>query len=115
MEYLERFILQNIHFDDDVRFEGVLEGAQPSLVISQPKYEGVDPENPHPSPAEIRAWLASPEQGFTQNYDGTWHDPEDGLVFFDTKPANWIKTRAGLRPIDIYIRYATSAMIEEWA
>lgn len=114
LEYLERFILQNILFDDDVRFEGILEGAQPSLVISQPKYEGVNPENPHPSPKEIRGWLESPEQGFTQNYDGTWFDPEDGLVLFDTKPANWIKTREGIRPIDIYIRHATLAMITEW-
>ncbi len=114
LEYLERLLLQARHFNDDVRFEGVLGSAPPSLVISQPKYEAADPDNPHPTRQEIREWLSGSKQGFEQNHDGTWYDAEDDLVLDDTKPANWIKTKEGLRPIDVHMRHATPAMLTEW-
>ena len=39
-EYLSRMLLHNREFGDDVRFEGYLDGEQPSLIVSQPHIKG---------------------------------------------------------------------------
>jgi hypothetical protein len=39
-EYLDRLILHNREFGDDIRVEGYVDGPLPSLVISQPGIEG---------------------------------------------------------------------------
>jgi hypothetical protein len=108
-EYLERMIIANEVFQDAIQLEGIIEGDQSSIVISQPKLEGSMPEQ-----VEISAHLKD-----TLKFDRVdtliWYRPTDGLVIGDTKRSNFIKTPDGqLVPIDIAARYATPEMAESW-
>ncbi len=108
-EYLERMIIANEVFQDAILLEGIIEGDQSSIVISQPKVEGTMPEQ-----TEITAHLRD-----TLKFDRVdtliWYRPVDGLVIGDTKRSNFIKTPDGqLVPIDIAARFATPKMAESW-
>ncbi len=109
-EYLERFIIVNELFGDAVFFEGIIEGEQPSLIISQPKLEGVLPEQP-----EITAYLRD-KMKFERVDTLIWHRPADGVVIGDTKRSNFLKTPDGeILPIDVAARFATPEMTASWS
>lgn len=108
-EYLERMIIANEVFQDAILLEGVIEGDQSSIVISQPKLEGSMPEQ-----AEITAHLRD-----TLKFDRVdtliWYRPVDGLVIGDTKRSNFIETPDGqIVPIDLTACFATPEMAESW-
>jgi hypothetical protein len=107
-EYLERMILTNEVWGDELVFEGLIEGDLPSLVISQPRLEG-----PHPEPIRINAFLR--QQGFVRKDTLMWYRPADGLAVSDTKPSNFIETPAGdILPIDLPMRFASLPMTQAW-
>jgi len=109
LEYLERMILANEVFQDAIRFEGVIEGDLPSLVISQPKLEGALPEQ-----KEITLHLRD-RLGFDRVDTLIWYRPVDGLVIGDTKRSNFIETPDGqIVPIDLTACFATPEMAESW-
>lgn len=113
-EYLRRQRLQNDLFQDDIRLEGVMVGEGPSLVIgqsagglslviSQPWLDAADPARPHPSEAQIAAFLE--KMGFTPIFDALfgWRQEDGPLIILDAKPDNFLLTPAGLLPIDLLI------------
>ncbi|MCX6853597.1 MAG: hypothetical protein NTV80_01690 [Verrucomicrobia bacterium] len=109
LEYLERMIIINEVFQDSISFEGIIEGDQSSLVISQPKVEGDLPEQP-----EITEYLRHVLQ-FERVDTLIWYRPADGLVIGDTKRSNFIKTPDGdLLAIDITARFASATMAASW-
>jgi hypothetical protein len=112
-ELLFRLSLQNEIFLDDIRVEGIFESSGPSIIIgqktdgvslvfSQPWIEAEDPAEPYPSEDEIgklmRGFGFSEMQG---SFYGWKHD--DGAVVLDAKPDNFIKSEAGIIPIDLQI------------
>ena len=109
VEYFERMIIANEMFGDAIRFEGIIEGDQSSIVISQPKVEGVMPEQ-----SEITIHLRD-RLGFDRVDTLIWYRPSDGLVIADTKRSNFIETPDGqIVPIDIAACFASSEMAESW-
>lgn len=108
-EYLERMVILNEVFQDAICFEGILEGDQPSVVISQPKIEGSIPAQ-----AQITGYLRY-KLGFDRVDTLIWYRPTDGLVIGDTKRSNFLITPDGqLVPIDVTTCFATSEMTASW-
>jgi hypothetical protein len=108
-DYFERMISANEVFGDGIRFEGIIEGDQSSIVISQPKVEGSMPEQP-----EITVHLRD-RLGFDRVDTLIWYRPSDGLVIGDTKRSNFIQTPDGqIVPIDIAACFASAEMAESW-
>jgi hypothetical protein len=108
-EYLERMVILNETFFSMIQLEGIIEGDQSSIVISQPKVEGSMPDQ-----AEITAHLRD-KLGFDRVDTLIWYRPNDGLVIGDTKRSNFIKTPDGqIVPIDITARFAAPEMAESW-
>lgn len=114
LEYLQRQQIQNELFEDEIRLEGLMisEGlsmiiGQPpggiSFVISQPWVDAIHPHQPHPSETEIAAFLRS--LGFTPLFGALfgWIHDEAGVVMLDAKPDNFIRTVAGILPIDVLL------------
>ena len=106
---MERMIIANEVFGNQIGYEGVVEGDQSSIVISQPKVKGILPEQ-----TEITVHLRD-KLGFDRVDTLIWYRPFDGLVIGDTKRSNFIKTPDGqLVPIDIAARFASPEMAESW-
>jgi hypothetical protein len=112
MFYLRRLELMNQTFDADLRVEGVsfgkslligAKGEQPSLVISQPWIRADNPKQPHPTPAQIREFMEALE--FTElagSYYG-WYRRSDNITVLDARPDNFVRSHAGVVPIDLVI------------
>ncbi|HBJ83288.1 MAG TPA: hypothetical protein DDZ88_05330 [Verrucomicrobiales bacterium] len=114
LEYLERFILHNALFQDDVRLEGVVITAQPpalvgavpggcSMVISQRWLIAADDQNPHPIVSQISAYMQ--ERGFKPLPDSFfgWFREDDGVIVLDAKPDNFVLTPDGILPFDLVL------------
>lgn len=113
-EYLHRLALQNQFFADDLRLEGAIVSEGPSMIIgeapgglslvtSQQWLEADNPDDPHPAEVEVINFLQ--DQGFQSifgSFYGWQHSGED-LVVLDAKPDNFIKTPAGILPIDLLL------------
>ncbi|MBL9153938.1 MAG: hypothetical protein JNK37_15705 [Verrucomicrobiales bacterium] len=99
MEYLERWRLGNEVFGDGAEMLGII--ADPRgvrCVIRQPEVEAADLYHPHPTTREIYDWMW--DAGFA--YDsGAWVREADGVVVTDAHVGNFIKTKQGLRPVDV--------------
>jgi len=71
------------------------------MVVSQQYVKPADPNSPHPSASEIADFMRS--QGFQptpKSYFG-WERSEDGIKVLDARPDNFIKTPAGVVPVDL--------------
>lgn len=114
LEYLERFILHNALFQDDVRLEGVLVSDQPSqlvgavpggcsMVISQRWLIAADDQNPHPTSEQIVSFMQ--ELGFESLPDSFfgWFREDDGVIVLDAKPDNFVLTADGILPFDLVL------------
>jgi hypothetical protein len=113
-EYLRRMALQILFIDSDLKLEGVIISekpsiilfeppGQPSFVISQRWFERTD----RVTTEEIRELME--DSGFQlvpRSYFG-WFRREDRMVVVDAKPDNFIKTAAGLVPIDLQMAQFT--------
>lgn len=117
LEYLERFTLHNLIFQDDVRLEGAIVSEKPvslvgavscglSLVISQRWLVAADADAPHPTLDEISTFMA--ELGFVplENSMFGWFHEQNGILALDAKPDNFIKTPDGILPFDLVLMHA---------
>jgi len=98
-EYLDRLILHNTLFDDDIRLEKVLlNGGRPIVVTSQPAIKG------HPAkPQDLDVLMQ--EKGYEKLADGAFYDEREGLLVFDLFPRNAIQTEdRRIYPIDPVIQ-----------
>lgn len=106
--------LQNRLFGDEIRLEGAMIHAGPSmilgqppdgfsLVISQPWLEAADNKRQFPSEQEIHDFLC--EIGFRPLLKSLygWQSHDDSFVVLDAKPDNFIATADGILPIDLLI------------
>lgn len=100
-EYLERMILHNREFGDDVRLEGYLAGDHPSLVISQSDVQG--------SPATLEQMTSQMlDFGFQplgnlevgRNNSVSFYHPGRRIVLFDAHPGNFFHASGLTLPID---------------
>ena len=110
--YLCRLGLMNEFFLSDLRLEGVIlakslilfaQGTQPRLVVSQPWIQADNLKYPYPTNEEITAFMKS--CGFTlikKSYFG-WQNKKAQLLILDARADNFIKSKAGVVPIDLVI------------
>jgi len=113
LEYLERLLLQNQLFGDDLKLEGVAEEpGGVSIVTSQPVLVGIAP-----SPAEITAFMQQlwfqPLAGLQLGHPGAlaFHRDLDEVAVFDAHVANFVKDTAGtVLPIDLILVRADGAL-----
>ena len=110
--YFRRLQLMNREFDSDLRFEGIIlakslilfaTGKHPCIVISQPWHRPADPNDPHPSQAQISEFMKS--LGFAEvrgSYFG-WYKNRGKIRVADARPDNFIKSEIGVIPIDLVI------------
>lgn len=107
-EYLTRMALHIAVFGSDLRLEGVTISKKPSMIIGQPSGQ---PSIVISQPWYEKAGIATNEaihdllvgEGFRSvpsSYFG-WYRPQDGVVIVDAKPDNFIRTPAGVIPIDL--------------
>ena len=118
VEYLRRMALQILVFEGDLKLEGVSISDKPSMIIGQPAGE--------PSFVISQPWYARSERATTEeiaellkesgfvevpgSYFG-WYRPADGVVIVDAKPDNFIKTVAGIVPIDLQMAHFTTEQL----
>lgn len=110
--YLARLQLMNEVFGAGLRLEGVAlgqslligqSGEQQSIVVSQQWIRAANPDQPHPSEAEIELFMRS--LGFEPlagAYFG-WHRARDGVRVVDARVDNFIKSADGVVPIDLVV------------
>lgn len=111
IDYLERWLLHNELFGDDVRFVGaLLEGDQLRLVISQPAIAGV--------PATLEQisdfFTNNGWYRFTVGKELAFYEPERQVAISDTHRGNIILMDDGLlAPIDLRVQPMTGALLDQ--
>ncbi len=119
-EYLIRQALQVAVFGSDLRLEGVSISdkpsmvlfeppGQPSFVVSQEWFEG----GQAPTMTEIAQRLEADGFCFVADSYFGWYRPLDGVVIVDAKPDNFMKTSAGIVPIDLQMAVFTQQQAQE--
>ena len=104
LEYLERIVLFNEVFGDDIRLVGVIAEPEPAIVTTQPVIRGRDA-----SPAEIVTFMA--DLGFAPLDDvvvgrrdsASFFRAADGVAVFDAHGENIIAAETGIAPIDLFV------------
>lgn len=98
-EYLDRLVLQNQIFHDDIRLWRIVENAgTPIIITSQPAIEGKAATQ-----GDLDDMMT--EMGYEKMADGAYYDSEAGLLIFDLFPRNAIQTADGvIYPIDPVIQ-----------
>jgi hypothetical protein len=98
-EYLDRLLLQNEIFDDDIRLERIVENVgRPIIITSQPAIKGTAPTQ-----AALDELMI--EKSYEKLADGAYYDERAGLLIFDLFPRNAIQTADGqIYPIDPVIQ-----------
>jgi hypothetical protein len=101
-EYLDRLVLQNRIFNDDVRLERIVErGGKPIIISSQPFIKGTEPVQ-----AALDELMLS--KGYEVLATGAYYDFDAGLLVFDLFPRNAILAADGqIYPIDAVIQRVT--------
>ena len=81
-EYLDRLLLQNCIFNDDIQLEYIVSwNEKPIIVISQPFISG-----DYADQASLDNMMQ--EHGFEKFISGAYYDSDDGLLVFDLFPKN---------------------------
>ena len=111
IEYLERWLLHNAFFADQVRFLGViatLEGYR--LLIEQPAIAGV----PATDDAQISDFFTGNGwKPFTTGGETAFFDPANELAISDTHRGNLILMADGLlAPIDLRIQRLSGSLLD---
>lgn len=113
LEYLERLLLQNQIFGDDLRLEGlVVEAAGAAIVTSQPILIGQPPEAEEIQDFMRRLWF-QPLVGLHLGNPGAlaFYRDLDEVAAFDAHPANLVKDHNGvILPIDLILVRADAAL-----
>ncbi len=100
-EYLERLLLHNAEFGDDIRLEGYVDGEHPSLLVSQPDIKG-KPANAEEMEQQMKSlgFLPLPYIQLGKPNSISFYHPERRIVMFDAHPGNFFHTMEGTLPID---------------
>jgi hypothetical protein len=118
LEYLERLLLQNQLFGDEVRLEGVaLESGKISIITSQPILIGESVDEEEISCALARLWF-KPLPGIHLGRPGSlaFYRDLDEVAAFDAHPGNFVKdTRGIVLPIDLILLRASDALQKAFA
>lgn len=113
LEYLERLLLQNRVFGDDLRLEGIIEaGGEVSVLTSQPNLTG-DPVTPPEIAAFMQRLWFQPLPGLQLGHPGAlaFYRDLDEVAVFDAHVANFVKDTAGtVLPIDLILVRADAAL-----
>lgn len=104
LEYLERLVLFNELFGDDIRVAGVIGGSEPAIVTTQPVIRGRDA-----SSAEIVSFMAG--LGFApldnvvvgRRDSASFFRAADGVAVFDAHGENVLAGETGIAPIDLFV------------
>lgn len=104
LEYLERIVLFNELFGDDIRVVGFIAEPEPAIVTTQPVIRGRDA-----SPMEITAFMAT--LGFApleevivgRGDSASYFRAADGVAAFDAHGENVIAGQDGVAPIDLFV------------
>ena len=106
-EYLDRLVIHNQIFNDDIRLERVVVcGTKLSIVTSQPFIKGRDATGP-----EIDAYMTG--KGFERIGEGAFWHPAAGLYVHDLLPKNAKCDDHGMvQPIDPVIQRVTREFAE---
>ncbi len=112
-EYLERLLLSNVHFGDDVQLEGVArEDGALIIFTSQPTVVGEAAR-----PEEIVGFMEQRRlrllDGLALGHEGAlcFYRDLDQLAVFDAHPANVLKDERGvILPIDLIVLIADEAL-----
>ncbi|WP_411847762.1 hypothetical protein AAFN60_18420 [Roseibacillus persicicus] len=98
--YLRRLRLSNLIFNDDVRFEGVLERPSGASIVTSQQAVHPHPERFVPTQEEISGLLTS--LGFEQTRGTAWYRAADGITLGDCHDRNFIRTPvASIVAIDV--------------
>ena len=111
IDYLERWLLHNAFFADQVRFLGVVTTPDGNrLIIEQPAIAGI----PATSEAQIRDFfIGNGWKPFTSDGETAFFDPENGLAISDTHRGNLILMPDGLlAPIDLRIQKLSGSILD---
>lgn len=104
IEYLERIVLFNELFGDDIRVTGVLADPTPAIVTTQPVIRGRDAR-----PDEIESFMAGldfepiEEVVVGRRDSASFFRPSDGIAAFDAHGENVIAGADGVAPIDLFV------------
>lgn len=98
-EYLDRLLLQNQIFEDDIRLERVIENAgRPIITTSQPSIKGQ-------APTQVSLDQLMEGKQYEKLDEGAYYDAKGGLLIFDLFPRNAIQAADGhVYPIDPVIQ-----------
>lgn len=114
-EYLDRLLLFNCEFGDDIRIEGFLEADLPSLVISQPDIVGL------PATAEqmkdemmVSGYKALADVQLGKAGSISFYNPETRIALFDAHPGNFFHAEGITLPIDGIILQISSDSEHQW-
>ena len=113
LEYVERMLLQNSVFGDDVKLEGVaMEGGKMSLLTSQPNVSGGEASDDDMTAFMAKLWF-QPLTGLSLGRPGAlaFYRDLDEVAAFDAHPGNFVKDDNGVvLPIDLVLLRAEAAM-----
>ena len=100
-EYLDRLILHNDEFGDDIRLEGFIDGDQPSILISQPDISG-SPATREEMEEQMFKFGYLPLIGTQLGKLGSisFYHPTRRIAMFDAHPGNFFRSRNITLPID---------------
>lgn len=113
LEYLERLLLQNAVFGDDLELLGIIDKRQAlHVVTSQPTIRGMA------APLELIADFMR-ASGFTQLRDvsvgrlgaASFLRPRDAIAAFDCHPANFLVSKGSVVPIDVLLVHASDELL----
>jgi hypothetical protein len=115
LEYLERLLLQNRLFGDDVRLEGLaIEDSRMVLITSQPVLVGDAVEEDEIIGSLAKLWF-KPLWGLHLGRPGSlaFYRDLDEVAVFDAHPANFVKDAEGIvLPIDLILLHASESLQE---
>lgn len=101
IEYLDRLLISNEFFGDDIQLEGIgiSSGGSIYTLTSQPFIEGEAA-----SVEEIRSWLSGAGFMVVDEQVGGWIHPEERVAVWDAKPRNVVRDNDGrILPIDLIL------------
>ena len=115
LEYLERLLLQNRLFGDDVRLQGLaFEEGKMVIITSQPVLIGYPVEEEDIAGYLAKLWF-KPLRGLHLGRPGalSFYRDLDEVAAFDAHPGNFVKDAEGIvLPIDLILLHASEALQE---
>jgi hypothetical protein len=114
-EYIERLIVHNREFGDDIRLEGYLDGDRPSLVISQPDISGA-PAMAEQMTRQMAAlgYRRMPCLHVGKPHSISFYHPEKRIALFDAHPGNFFQSDELTLPVDGIILQIHEAAEHAW-